>query len=75
VKLINRGWGGGGASVIESRMKTDSPYLNVQWWINVGPMCDSSYDFSALIPIEGPLGLPDGVVMQGDPCVQWRRRE
>jgi hypothetical protein len=54
----------GGAYVADSRIGTDWPYVDVKWWVNVGPWCDSMLSYAFVIPIEGPLNTPDGVVVR-----------
>jgi hypothetical protein len=56
--------GGGGAYLAGSRIGTNSPYVDVHWWVNVGFFCSSDYGYGVTIPIEGPLGTPDGVVVK-----------
>ncbi len=56
--------GGGGAVPVGFRIMTDSPYVNIVWWVNVGAFCTSGYGYTVSLPIEGPLGLPDGLVVQ-----------
>jgi hypothetical protein len=57
-------WMGGDAYVADSRVGTDWPYLDVKWSINIGPYCSSLMSYSFIIPIEGPLNTPDGVVVR-----------
>lgn len=54
---------GGGAYLTKSFVGTDGPYVDVRWWINIGAFCFfSEFGYAVTIPIEGPLGTPDGVV-------------
>ncbi len=54
----------GAADIVASRVGTNSPYVDVSWWIAIGPFCTNYYGYSLTIPIEGPLGTSDGVVVQ-----------
>jgi hypothetical protein len=58
----------GGAYHVESRVATDSPYVNIRWWIPGGvvPIQKLAYGYSMLI--QGPKGVPDGVVCKQSPC-------
>jgi hypothetical protein len=56
----------GGAYVWEIRKGTDSPHLNVRWWL--GPASAIPYVYSDVwyhfaVRIIGPKGVPDGVVV------------
>lgn len=51
--------GGAGAYVVENRIGTDSPYLNVRWWIDA--FADVHYSYA--VEIRGPKGVPDGLVV------------
>jgi hypothetical protein len=57
-------WLGGDAYLADSRVGTDWPYLDVKWSINIGPYCSSYVSYGFVIPIEGPLNTPDGVVVR-----------
>ena len=56
----------GGAYIWESRVGTDSPYVNVRYWVNAGFSNNLGYATSILI--QGPKGVPDGVVCTQTPC-------
>ncbi len=51
----------GGVYVAESRVGTDQPYMNVRFWMGSGLSSFLSYSISAII--QGPKGMPDGVVI------------
>jgi len=54
---------GGGAFVLNSPVGTNSPYVDVHWWVDVAfPFC-STYGYSFVMYIEGPQGTSDGVVV------------
>jgi hypothetical protein len=55
------GGGGGGAIPTAFAVGSNSPNVGVLWWVNVGVFCGSWYGYKVSIPIQGPLGLPDGV--------------
>jgi hypothetical protein len=57
-------WMGGDAFLADSRVGTDWPYVDVKWSVNIGPYCYSAMSYSFVIPIEGPLNTPDGVVVR-----------
>ena len=55
--------GGGGAIPTAFSIGSNSPSVGVLWWVNVGVFCNSLYGYKVSIPIQGPLGLPDGVAV------------
>jgi hypothetical protein len=55
--------GGGGAVLTSFLMGTNSPAVGVLWWVNVGAFYMSEYGYKLSIPIQGPLGFPDGVAV------------
>jgi IPT/TIG domain len=57
----------GGAYIWESRVGTDSPYINVRYWVNAGFSNNLGYSTSLLI--QGPKGVPDGIVCTQIPCL------
>lgn len=62
VFMPNPYYANGGALLVDSRVGTDWPFADVRWWVNVNPFCQSSVMYYAVsIPIEGPLGIPDGI--------------
>jgi len=54
----------GGVYVWEIRQGTDSPYLNVRWWLNPAPFASFSHTwYGFAMRIIGPKGVPDGLVV------------
>jgi len=51
---------GGGAYLVDSRVGTNSPYVDIHWWVDVG--CNG-FGYSVVMYIQGPLGTPDGVAV------------
>jgi len=63
VFMPNASYADGGAYLSDSRVGTDWPMAEVRWWVPVKPFCQSSQQYYAVsIPIQGPRGVPDGIV-------------
>lgn len=52
---------GGGAYLVSTRVGTSSPYADIHWWVDVG--LGNFFGYGLVIPIEGPQGTADGVVV------------
>lgn len=67
VFISSSDWTDGGAYLAESRVGSDSPYVDVRWWVNPSVLFASNsgtLQYAVSIPIEGPMGTTDGVVVQ-----------
>jgi hypothetical protein len=54
----------GGVYVWEIRKGTDSPYLNVRWWLNPAPFAGFSHMwYGYALRVVGPKGVPDGLIV------------
>ncbi len=47
-------WDGAGASVADSRVGTNSPYVDVHWWTDAGHYLE----YDVVVNIKGPKGVP-----------------
>jgi hypothetical protein len=60
-------WGEDGADgmamVMPVAVNAPSALVDVSWWINVMPGCDSQIGYNMTIYIQGPLGTSDGIVV------------
>lgn len=58
---------GGGIFFVAARVGTNSPYTDVFSWVDTMWQGLGSFQYAIEIPIQGPRGLPDGVVCTSQP--------
>jgi hypothetical protein len=59
---------GGGISSVTARVGTNSPFTDVSSWVDTIWVGDGNFSYAIEIPIQGPRGLPDGVVCTSKPA-------
>jgi IPT/TIG domain len=59
---------GGGITMVLGRVGTNSPYADVFSWVDTVWVNSGLFDYHIEIPIQGPRGLPDGVVCTSKPA-------